>query len=698
MQRKGSFNGRLALVILTLLSVLLSSALVLGAQPERPATPSSPAAPASADATLDDGGTAEFGIEWITDWPGTADDRANWYHSANGLRNELNGAGWVQRFFWGNGLAWEEDFKGAANGGTEHVWIDTVDLAMMATHGSGAYDSFWNRDLSSVYYSTDHDNWHLSPGESYRALGDDDLEWLAWDSCSVLRDDSVAYWYTTFDGLHLMLGFANTMYVVYPGDGGAWGDQMQKKGWWIFGHGAKTVTQAWFTATDDQQPSGVRARVVAETLDNYNDYMHGQGYLSAEPTYDGYYWWWDHVAGTPPPVQVPEEFERLPVFRIVPPEVNEEYVRSIGQVLGLTSEVLADPDGKAFYMVGGDDDEKQVRVDTATGAFYYQDLGQLWTDPERSRSLPGSEEEALSLVFQFLGQHDGLPGVFEFDDRIPPTVYLETASEGASPETIANRPLQTNDMQYSVSFMRTVEYGGVPLSVVGPGSRQNVYVGDGGEIIGLKSGFVPLQMDLEREIVPIMTAEEAWNAFLADPSLAVAQPPTADTYTPTGTPPTLAYYQQPTTQGQQELIPVWVFEMDLYVMTEDERAATGESLLADNALIYVQAEETADAQLVATIDAPAPGLTLLPGQTVDLAGSASGGLAPYTFEWSSEVNGTLGQGETLSGVSLSADTRASSYGPNQITMTVTDANGLTATATLDIDVQVGNYLPTIRGE
>ena len=72
-------------------------------------------------------------------------------------------------------------------------------------------------------------------------------------------------------------------------------------------------------------------------------------------------------------------------------------------------------------------------------------------------------------------------------------------------------------------------------------------------------------------------------------------------------------------------------------------------------------------RLVATIDAPAPGLTLLPGQTVDLAGSASGGLAPYTFEWSSEVNGTLGQGETLSGVSLSADTRASSYGPNQIT-------------------------------
>ena len=116
-------------------------------------------------------------------------------------------------------------------GGTEHVWIDTVDLAMMATHGSGAYDSFWNRDLSSVYYSTDNDNWHLSPGESYRALGDDDLEWLAWDSCSVLDDRSAGYWYTTFDGLHLMLGFANTMYVVYPG--GLMCVCNRNRGWWF---------------------------------------------------------------------------------------------------------------------------------------------------------------------------------------------------------------------------------------------------------------------------------------------------------------------------------------------------------------------------------------------------------------------------------------------------------------------------------
>jgi hypothetical protein len=235
------------------------------------AAPETPAAPE------DDGGTAEVGIEWITDWPGTADDRANWYYSANNFYNELGSAGWVKRFNYGNTNAWEKDFKAAMYGGINDYVIDSVDIAMIGTHGSSAYDSRYGTTLSSVYFSSNHDDWHLSPGEAYRAYGNTDLEWLAFDSCSVLRDDSMYYWHETFDGLHLMAGFANTMYVVYPGDGGVWADQMRQKGWWIFGHGAKTVTQAWFTAVEDQQPSGVRARVLAEALDNYNDYIWGQG-------------------------------------------------------------------------------------------------------------------------------------------------------------------------------------------------------------------------------------------------------------------------------------------------------------------------------------------------------------------------------------------------------------------------------------
>ncbi len=64
---------------------------------------------------------------------------------------------------------------------------------------------------------------------------------------------------------------------------------------------ALTVTQAWFSATDDQQPSGVRARVVAEDLNNYNDYLWGEGYVSPDYPHNGG-WYWDHVSGTPAPI------------------------------------------------------------------------------------------------------------------------------------------------------------------------------------------------------------------------------------------------------------------------------------------------------------------------------------------------------------------------------------------------------------
>jgi len=681
------------LMIILAIGAFLSLLMISGTGLAQQRTPDSP------QEINDDGGTAEVGVEWITDWPGTADDRANWYYSAVNLYNELGNAGWVKRFNYGNTLAWETDFKRAAAGGYENYYIDSVDLGMIGTHGSGTWDSFWNKSLSSVYFSTNNADWHLSPGDAYRSFGDNDLEWLAFDSCSVLDDNSVAYWHATFNGLHLMAGFANTMYVVYPGDGGAWGDQMQKKGWWIFGHGAKTVTQAWFTATDDQQPSGVRARVVAEELDSYNDYIWGQGYVSPDYPNNGYFWYWDHVAGTPAPLPLAEPIGELPVLRLVPPVVDENYVLNIGNAFGLTSEILKSPEGDAFYMVGGDDDERQVRVDAISGAFYYQDLGELWTDPERPRSLPASAREAYALTLTFLAQHDNLPGVFSFDDEIEPTVKLESVTETASPEETERRPTATNDMNYATSFMRTVtiDGAGTKLSIVGPGSRQNVYLGDGGEVIGLKGGWRPYSLETQRATTPIRSAEDAWQAFMDNPDTAVAQPPRADEYVLSDvTPPTLAYYEQPSTVEQAELIPVWVFVADLYVDDgAPARSADALYLMADDAMIYLPAAADDAALPQVTITSPISGTVLMPGERVELAGEATGGVAPYTYLWTSSVDGELGTDATIPDVLPSPDTRAGGFSPNVITLQVTDANGQTATAEVEVTVMTSLYMPAV---
>ena len=694
----------------TMITALLVAGMILGALPgDGRAQEPPPGWENDVSHVLDDGGTAEVGVEWITDWPGTGNDRANWYYSCNNLYGELLGAGWIGRFNWGETNAWEKDFKRMDLGGINNNMIDSVDLAMLCTHGTSGYDSFWNKSLSAASFTSYQHDTVLSPGEAYRAYGDTDVEWLAFDSCSVLRDDSMWYWHETFNGLHLMLGFANTMYVVYPGDGGEWGDQMRKKGWWIFGHGAKTVTQAWFSAVEDQQPSGVRARVLAEALDNYNDYIWGQGYVSADYPNNGSYWYWDHVAGTPEPLQLTAPPTSLPVYHVVPRTVNDDYVRNVGQAFGMTGTVLSSPDGTAFYMAGGFSDTKQLRVDALSGGYFFQDLNELWTKPEMTRTLPTSDRGARAVVSSFFGQQgEGLPGVWWFDPDILPTTQLEGPANGLGeqPGAALAATALTTPTNYALSYARTLDIGGGQrVSVVGPGSRQNVYIGDDSAIIGMKGGWREVQTQTAQSglqataavTVPIKSAEEAWYAFVSNPTIALALPPQALTYTQKTT-PTLAYYEQSLSTSQAELIPVWVFVADLYTQTATSGVqvqAVDAVTVATDVELYVPASADPAALPQATIIDPTPGTTVGQGQSLVLNGEASGGTPPYQYVWSSSADGLLGTGPTLTIPGLHPDLHGGQLQPNAIVLLVIDANGQLSTDKVDVTVLVDVYLPLV---
>jgi hypothetical protein len=648
-----------------------------------------------------------MGVEWITDWPGTADDRANWYFSANNLYNQLDDAGLTGKFNWGETNAWERDWKNGTYGG--NGLVDTVDLAMIGTHGTSAWDPKWSKNLSAVYFSSNNDDWYLSPGEAYRYYGTNNLEWLAFDSCSVLRDDSRTYWHRTFNKLHLMLGFANTMYVVYPGDGGEWGDLMQKKGWWIFGHGAKTVTQAWFTATEDQQPSSVLARVLAETLDNYNDYLWGEGYVSPDPTYDEGYWYWDHWSGTPEPLQVAPPPTSMLVYKVVLPPIDEDYVHRIGQAFGISNTMFTNSDHSAFYMTGGISDTLQLRVDRNSGGFLFQNVAELWNHPEVPRTLPPGNSFAIRLAGQFLEENSNyLPGVLEANPG--PTVHLEGPVLMAPGTNGVMAAQEQKGTDYAVSYARSLDIGnGQFATVVGPGSRLNVYLGDNDEVIGLKGGWrhvepvrEPVAAGVEattQVTVPIKTSDEAWEEFLADPTIALAQPPLALEYNKIGKPePALAYYEQSSSISQAELIPVWIFVADLYTGTVAPPAqvqVTDLVTVATDVKIYVPAEANPEALPTATIIEPAPGTPVGLGTNLELVGEASGGTPPYSFLWSSSKDGILGTGNPLTVTGLSGEVRSSEVQPNTITLLVTDANGKTATDTADVVAPLYTYLPLV---
>jgi len=89
-----------------------------------------------------DDGILEVGVEYVNWYPGSGDLYGT-DDDALGIYNELGAGGWTKRFAYGNGSAWEQDWKATwrPGGGTENVYVDTVDLAYFSGHGGPSWDN-----------------------------------------------------------------------------------------------------------------------------------------------------------------------------------------------------------------------------------------------------------------------------------------------------------------------------------------------------------------------------------------------------------------------------------------------------------------------------------------------------------------------------------------------------------------------------
>ena len=81
---------------------------------------------------------ATVGVEWINDFPPPCDQNELSYcdETSQGFKNGMASRGHSVSFDWGNGNAWEQDFRDPAFGGSDTSWIDNVDFAHFSSHGS----------------------------------------------------------------------------------------------------------------------------------------------------------------------------------------------------------------------------------------------------------------------------------------------------------------------------------------------------------------------------------------------------------------------------------------------------------------------------------------------------------------------------------------------------------------------------------
>ncbi|MBN1593654.1 MAG: hypothetical protein JW941_10475 [Candidatus Coatesbacteria bacterium] len=590
-------------------------------------------------------GDKDVGVEWINNFAGTVNDRSHWDESAEGLYNNMTAEGWIGRFCFSNSAAWESDFT--TNNGS---YIDAVDLSLIGTHGSYGYDSGWGKDLSRVMFSTGSSDSYMYSSECYQRWGNGDAEWIALDCCSVLRNgnDSYKYWSRTMDGLHLLCGFKNTMYVNAPGDGKKWGDYMIDDGWF---DSAETVTQAWFHAADYVQPNGVDARVLAEESENYDDYCWGEGSVTDDPVYDSDFYVWTHSTGCPPPRLVDTDIDKMMVFKFAGEKVDQQVATDMAKKFGLNEETQLGKDG--FYR--SNSEGKKFRVHE-NGGWFYGDMNQLWVFPKDAVELP-SEDAAIAAAEDFFEKAGLMPA-----DAGDPDVHTEIVSLADREKEDEDIILQEFEVMRCVFFPRELSYGGQTFTVMGPGAKLRAYIGHNGQLIGAHGGWRAVEESEEVEIFPEQLARTIVKDFGS--KVALLGPPMFSTFELQDL--TLCYFEYQTDRSGESLIPAYHMRGQFY--------QDGEAF--DEGDMYIPAS-VKFMPPVPKIVRPQDGASFRNGQQIVLAGELNFGSGDVKLEWWSDKDGYLGSGITVSTI-LTSNSKQGEPMPQAIKLVATDSQGRSA--------------------
>ena len=194
-------------------------------------------------------------------WIGLSQNLPYSKDNAAGFLREASQSGIAIAFNYGDEAAFQRDFAKA----TDEFGVDSVDMTFYTGHASGLGFTFASDHDRRMFYA-DQASW-----------GETDLEWLVIAACGPLQETDFGIkwwqqWGKAFNGLHLMLGYANTTYDNNR-EGRLLGQEMFEN--------ALTIRQAWASAATAIQTSQEIYAVMGvwdeAGFNNYNDHFWGLG-------------------------------------------------------------------------------------------------------------------------------------------------------------------------------------------------------------------------------------------------------------------------------------------------------------------------------------------------------------------------------------------------------------------------------------
>lgn len=209
-------------------------------------------------------------------WVGISQNLPYSAENVGGFLRQAIGVGVQVAFNFGEQLAYQSDFARD----TDEFGIDSVDLGLYTGHANGLGFSFITERKKRFFFS-EQASW-----------GERDLEWLVIAACGPLQETEFGIpwwrqWGGAFNGLHLLLGYANTTY------------DNNREGL-LLGQGIfeqkLPLRQAWASAASSiQTPSEIYAVMgVWDTrgVNNYNDHFWDLGPVGPDiprPSLEGFW-------------------------------------------------------------------------------------------------------------------------------------------------------------------------------------------------------------------------------------------------------------------------------------------------------------------------------------------------------------------------------------------------------------------------